>query len=308
MIIQDIANCPHERVIDRSLLCELLHPDKVAGAQALECSIAHAIIPPGESTPDGTSWLGSPAVNLPQRQKPAKQFAEERTYHPTRKLYAQRLGIEFFRVILPSTAFVIFTTLMLSFAVQMEDLHGALLTILAFPAVYIGFGVVAMLLTAVMKHAIVGRYVPDEQPLWSTFVWRTELMTGFCENFTNEFFVRQLEGTVFLPFYYRILGMKVGRRACLLTTDFTEFDLVTMGDDVALNEDCTIQTHLFEDRVMKMGPVEIGSRVSIGSNTVILYGSVIEDDVKVGDLSLLMKGERLRAGSQWSGSPLKSCR
>ena len=50
MIIQDIANCPHERVIDRSLLCELLHPDMVAGAQALECSIAHAIIPPGEST------------------------------------------------------------------------------------------------------------------------------------------------------------------------------------------------------------------------------------------------------------------
>lgn len=50
MIIRDIANCTHERVIDRSLLYELLHPDKVAGAQALECSIAHAIIPPGEST------------------------------------------------------------------------------------------------------------------------------------------------------------------------------------------------------------------------------------------------------------------
>jgi len=50
MIIRDIANCTHERVIDRSLLYELLHPDKVAGVQALECSIAHAIIPPGEST------------------------------------------------------------------------------------------------------------------------------------------------------------------------------------------------------------------------------------------------------------------
>ncbi len=272
------------------------------------CLLGCLSIPPGESTPDGTSWLGSPAVNLPQRQKPANQFAEERTYHPTRSLYGQRLFIEFFRVILPSTAFVVFTTLMLSFAVQMEDLHGPLLTVLMFPAVYIVFGVVAMLLTAAMKYAIVGRYRPDEQPLWSTFVWRTELMTGFCENFANEFFVRQLEGTVFLPFYYRLLGMKVGRRACLLTTDFTEFDLVALGDDVALNEDCTIQTHLFEDRVMKIGPVKIGSRVSIGSNTVILYGSVIEDDVKVGDLSLLMKGERLRAGSQWAGSPLKSCR
>ena len=50
MIIRDIANFPHERVIDRSLLCELLHPDKVTGAQGLECSVAHAIIPPGEST------------------------------------------------------------------------------------------------------------------------------------------------------------------------------------------------------------------------------------------------------------------
>lgn len=50
MIIRDIANCRHERVIDRSLLCELLHPDKVAGAGHLGCSIAHAIVPPGEST------------------------------------------------------------------------------------------------------------------------------------------------------------------------------------------------------------------------------------------------------------------
>ncbi|MDO9324499.1 MAG: cupin domain-containing protein [Methanoregula sp.] len=50
MIIRDIVNTPHERVIDRSLLCELLHPDKVTGAEALACSVAHAIILPGEST------------------------------------------------------------------------------------------------------------------------------------------------------------------------------------------------------------------------------------------------------------------
>ncbi|MEI7857536.1 MAG: cupin domain-containing protein [Methanomicrobiales archaeon] len=41
---------PHQQVIDRSHLCELLHPDKVTGAEALACSVAHAIIPPGEST------------------------------------------------------------------------------------------------------------------------------------------------------------------------------------------------------------------------------------------------------------------
>ncbi len=50
MIIRDIANYSHELVLDRSHICELLHPDKVAGAEGLGCSIAHAIVPPGEST------------------------------------------------------------------------------------------------------------------------------------------------------------------------------------------------------------------------------------------------------------------
>ncbi len=50
MIIRDIADCPHNRVIDGSLLAELLHPDKVPGAQRLRCSVAHAIVPPGEAT------------------------------------------------------------------------------------------------------------------------------------------------------------------------------------------------------------------------------------------------------------------
>ncbi len=269
------------------------------------CLLGCQTLPPGMATADGTSWVGTPAVFLPRRQKAAGRFAAERTYTPTRRLYAQRLLIEFFRIILPATAFIVFTTLMLSASVQVEDAHGPLVTLLCFPALYIGFGAAAALLTAGLKLVIIGRYRPAEQPLWSTFVWRTELLSSFCEDFTNEFFVSHLQGTVFLPWYFRLLGMKIGRRACLLTTDFTEFDLVRLGDDVALNEDCTIQTHLFEDRIMKVSTVDIGSRVSVGSDTVILYGTVIEDDVTVGDLSLLMKGERLQRGSRWAGSPVR---
>jgi len=50
MIVRDSGTCPHERVMDRSILCELLHPDKVSGAEGLACSVAHAIVPYGEST------------------------------------------------------------------------------------------------------------------------------------------------------------------------------------------------------------------------------------------------------------------
>ena len=50
MLIRDSTTCPHERVMDRSVLCELLHPDKTPDASDLACSIAHAIVPKGEST------------------------------------------------------------------------------------------------------------------------------------------------------------------------------------------------------------------------------------------------------------------
>jgi mannose-6-phosphate isomerase-like protein (cupin superfamily) len=50
VIIRDLADCPRKKVIDGSLLCELLHPDKVPGAQRLRCSVAHAIVPHSEST------------------------------------------------------------------------------------------------------------------------------------------------------------------------------------------------------------------------------------------------------------------
>lgn len=50
MLIRSIVDCPHERVIDRSILCELLHPDKVKEAAGLGCSLAHAIVPAGEAT------------------------------------------------------------------------------------------------------------------------------------------------------------------------------------------------------------------------------------------------------------------
>ncbi|OPY37406.1 MAG: Cupin domain protein [Methanoregula sp. PtaU1.Bin051] len=50
MLIRHTDDCPHRRVMDASLLCELLHPEHVSGAGKAGCSIAHAVVPAGEST------------------------------------------------------------------------------------------------------------------------------------------------------------------------------------------------------------------------------------------------------------------
>jgi non-ribosomal peptide synthetase-like protein len=106
----------------------------------------------------------------------------------------------------------------------------------------------------------------------------------------------------------RLLGAKIGRRVYVETTDFTEFDLIRIGDEAALNADCTIQTHLFEDRVMKMSNINIGPRASVGAGSLVLYDTVMGEGAALGDLSLLMKGESLPARSHWEGIPAQPSR
>ena len=119
------------------------------------------------------------------------------------------------------------------------------------------------------------------------------------------FFLDQLRGTMWLPMLMRIFGVKIGKRVWLNTTDITEFDMVSIDDEAMLNEDCGPQTHLFEDRIMKIGSVQIGKQTTIGSRAIILYDSKIGNNVTVDSLSLLMKGEELPDNTDWTGSPVK---
>lgn len=141
--------------------------------------------------------------------------------------------------------------------------------------------------------------------MWTHKVWRSEANTTTYEALAVPFLLEYMKGTPFLPFMLRLFGVKFGKRVWLNTTDITEHDMVSIGDDTALNEDCGPQTHLFEDRVMKVGEVKIGARCSIGSRSIILYDSEIGDDVKLEPLSLVMKGEKLANDTEWTGSPIR---
>jgi non-ribosomal peptide synthetase-like protein len=152
---------------------------------------------------------------------------------------------------------------------------------------------------------LIGRYRAGERPLWSTFVWRAELIANLHEHLADLFLTSKLAGTPFLCWFFRLLGAKIGSRVFLDTSDMTEYDLVEIGDDAALNKDCTIQTHLFEDRVMKMSHVRIAERCSVGGLSLVLYDTQMEPGASLGDLSLLMKGETLPAGTRWEGIPAR---
>ncbi len=279
-----------------------LPPGTVVGD---DCLIGCLSVPPAgqsEASKDGTSWMGSPAIFLPHRQR-STLFAAEATFRPTRRLVAQRLAIEFVRVTLPLTCSVALTCGLLA-AVGALAHRMSLPTLFAvFPLLEAIWGLAAAGLVIALKWLLMGRYQPGEKPLWSTFVWRTELVAAMHEYLANLFLVELFTGTPFVCTFFRLLGATIGRRVYLGSTEITEYDLVEIGDDACINESATLQTHLFEDRVMKMGRVRVGAGASVGCLSLVLYDTRMEAGSSLDALSLLMKGETLPMHSSWRGIP-----
>ena len=250
------------------------------------------------------SWLGSPPILLPRREKSCS-FSQERTFQPPRKLRLTRGSIEIFRVTLPAAGFVLVATAVLDSIINISHLLGLGTALLFLPIVYGLSCVTVIFIVALAKWIIMGRFRPFTHPLWSTFIWRLEFVNALYEFLATPLALEILKGTPILPWYFRLLGARVGHDVYADTTGLLEFDLVDIGDRAVLNEDCVLQTHLFEDRVLKASKVQIGKECNVGATSVVLYDSKMEDRSQLDALSLLMKGERLPEGTKWAGLPAK---
>lgn len=250
-------------------------------------------------------WFGSPAIALPRRQE-SHFFPPELTTTPSPQRRLARALVEFVRILIPETVVICCSILFIAYAHDLVTDKPWWKILLQMPFYYLFFlGIPAFLFTVVMKWVFTGVYKPIQSPMWTSKVWRSEAITSTYEALSVPFLLEYLKGTPWLPVLLRLLGVKTGYRVVLNTADITEFDMVEIGTDSVLNEDSGPQTHLFEDRVMKIGPIKIGRRSSIGARSIILYDSEVGDDVNIAPLSLVMKGEKLQPGTSWNGSPVR---
>jgi non-ribosomal peptide synthetase-like protein len=254
-----------------------------------------------QRTPDGSEWLGSPSFALPHRRK-LEGFAQTVTHEPTRKLIAQRLLIDGLRIVIPST---LVTGALVGLTELVEYGYDALpffAWVLALPLAAMVFAAAALVCVVAIKKVLIGTFVPTVKPLWSMFVWLNEALNGAYET-VGAPILALLLGTPYCAPWLRLLGCKIGHNVFLETTLFSEFDLVHIGDNVALNAGAVIQNHLFEDRIMKVSVVTVGDFCSVGNMAVVLYDTEMQAGSSIGPLSLLMKGETLPPQTKWAGIP-----
>lgn len=248
----------------------------------------------------GSSWLGSPAVRLRRR---SAEGDESRTYQPPARLRVARTLWELCRFVpvVVTCALGVLVVFTLAGLIEQVGLVGA---VLLSGIVLLAAGAVAAGVSTVAKWLIVGPIRAGEQPLWSSFVWRTEVSDTFTEMVAAPWFARAAAGTPALAVWLRSLGSTIGRGVWCDSYWLPEPDLVTLGDGSTVNRGCVVQTHLFHDRIMSMDTVELEPGATLGPHSVILPAARIGAHATVGPASLVMRGETVPVGSRWSGNPI----
>jgi len=262
----------------------------------------HSCAPTNAQMHAGDTWLGSPPIHLPAREE-TKGFPENLTFTPSA---ARRIGrglVEAFRIITPHAIIIAvgYTVVLNLMPLAGDDRWMEVFLYLLFAGLLYGMGSFGFVL--VLKWLLIYRYKKASVPMWTPFVWLSEGITNLYEGVAIPNFMRYLRGTPWLPLAFNMLGCRIGKGVYLDTTDITEFDCVSIGNYTEINALACPQTHLFEDRVMKVDHVVIGERVYMGARSSVLYGAEVGNGASLGALTLVMKGEFIPANSSWCGCP-----
>ncbi|MFI2184399.1 Pls/PosA family non-ribosomal peptide synthetase [Streptomyces sioyaensis] len=250
----------------------------------------------------GSSYLGMPPIRLPR----SADIADDRlTYDPpTRLLWARGLveGCRLLPVLVSATLCVLVLAALAQLAAGGSPVWAALLSGL----VLLAAGTVACGVSIAAKWLLVGRFRPVAHPLWSGFVWRTELADTFVEVLAVPWLIGPVPGTPLMNLWLRGLGATIGRGVWCESYWLPEADLVTLEDGVSVNRGCVLQTHLFHDRIIRMDAVILREGATLGPGGIVLPGSTLGARSTLGPASLAMGAETVPDDTRWLGNPIEA--
>ncbi|TAN54940.1 MAG: amino acid adenylation domain-containing protein [Magnetospirillum sp.] len=282
-----------------------------------------AVVPPGSYIPAGTligiksrppansemqpgdTWFGCPPIRLPVRQR-FDSIGTNWTYEPPRWRRVLRAVFEAFAVSLPTALFITFGILTVEVLAPSILRRDYFTVIPLFIAASVAISAALAAASITVKWLMMGVYRPTAKPMWSWWALRTEAVAVMYWGLAGKVLLDHLRGTPFLPWVLWLYGCRFGEGVFMDTTDITEFDCIDVGDFCVINSLSALQTHLYEDRVMKVGRVRLNPGVSIGSGSTVLYDTHIGEFARIGKLTIVMKGESIPAHGEWEGAPAQT--
>ncbi len=153
-----------------------------------------------------------------------------------------------------------------------------------------------------VKERLIGHYLPVRAPVWGSFFLRNWIVQQAVRSVPW----RLLQGTEFQITALRKLGATIGERVHLHRgVDLLEggWDLLTIGDDVAIAQDATLRLVELDNGEIRVGPVTLEAGVSLETRSDVAQGSLLERGAQLSASSALSPGLRIAAGERWDGVP-----
>ena len=98
-----------------------------------------------------------------------------------------------------------------------------------------------------------------------------------------------------------LLGCNLGKGSHLDSNLIEDFDLVSVGDETSV--EVILVTGEVLVGVLTLLPIKIGSNCTLGYDSVIEPGSILENGVELSPRSLVTKNSHLKTRSLWHGKP-----
>jgi non-ribosomal peptide synthetase-like protein len=250
----------------------------------------------------GTSWFGHPPFELPRRE--IIQYDRNLTHEPSLVRYATRVFWELLR--LATLIVPLLTTLgwCYGMAAARKAFSGWAFFLVATPILALAVPASCCLLVLALKWLLLGRVRPGLHAFWSCWCGRWDSLYVAWESWARGP-LTALEGTLWLGWFLRAMGARIGR-GVILGGGFAQVvdpDMLEFEDGATV--DCMFQAHTFEDRVLKIDRVKIRAGATLGHAGVLLYGADIGAGARVAPHSVVMKREHLLPGWAYGGCPTR---
>jgi len=285
-------------------------------------------LPRGTQAESGSSWFGNPAVRLVRDTQSSRERRIDGSQEGGTELSvfeSWAIGtLELCCTVLP------FCFLMLEgvcTSCVLHSIEGAGATLDSFllvcvvPILHVAVNLLQLFLVWAAKWRLVGRIQAGDHHCQSLFSLTKKLSDMFGSELAASCVILDLLGTPFVVWWFRALGAHIGENCWLNTPFLSEPDLAVIGADVCLGEGAEVQSHLFENELLRLGTVTIEDGATLHCEAIAVMKSTIKSQAELYPLSVPLPEEEVSGPHQeevsgpqmvghsgsWIGNPLQPC-
>jgi acetyltransferase-like isoleucine patch superfamily enzyme len=171
---------------------------------------------------------------------------------------------------------------------------------------YLIYGFAAIIIVPIPNRLALMFLKPFRGPYYSisVFWWYIHNVLTYAVRYS---FLEWITPTPYNLFFYRMMGMKIGDRVELNSTNISDPGLITLEDGVTIGGSATIIAHYAVHGYLIISPVIIRKNATVGLKAVIMGGVEIGEGAKVLPHSVVLPKTVIPAGETWAGVPASNC-